>query len=95
MLSSLAFVPEGEVEDLFNVLAAEVFQYYEDDTPENIKLFVEYFHRTYVGGSGMLPRYEIARWNAYEAALSKWLKTSNSSEGWHYKLGTFGQSKNF
>ena len=82
MILALAFVPEGEVAEAFDLLAVEAPQYLEP--------IVDYFENTYVTGRpapgrrrAVPPRYQPTLWNHYLSALNKSHKTNNCLEGWH------------
>ena len=78
MLPSLAFVPEHEVVDCFNLLIH----------PESARDVAIYFENTYTGKkvadqTRRIPQYPIRIWNMYQRISMKLAKTNNSVEGWH------------
>lgn len=85
MISSLAYVPTDDVAKFFKMLKREA--------PADLALVFTYFEENYVIGiprrgrrNEVQPRYPIATWNQYEAALVGSHKTNNCSEGWHNRF---------
>lgn len=85
MVLALAFVPEDDVAETFDLLAAQA--------PEEVEPILDYFQNTYVTGRprrgrrrAVPPRYVPKLWNHYLTALNKSHKTNNCSEGWHNRF---------
>ena len=86
---ALAYVPVDDVDEVFEMLNAEV--------PDEVLPVFEYFNENYIegrvvrargrGGRRTIPpRYPINIWNQHEAALAGYHKTNNVSEGWHNRF---------
>ena len=80
MLPSLAFVPEQDVVDCFNILMA--------DFPESALGVATYFEDNYIGkilpnNSRRIPPFPIRIWNMYERVRQQLPRTNNVVEGWH------------
>lgn len=75
MLTALAFVPEGDVPEAFDLIA--------QDMPSDMDEFAEYFERNWVGGPAQPPRFPIPLWNQYDAIQARLPRTTNLVEGWH------------
>ena len=85
MMLALAFVPQDEVANAFELLAAEA--------PEDLQPVLDYFENTYVSGRpargrrrAVPPRYIPQLWNHHLSALNKSHRTNNCSEGWHNRF---------
>ena len=80
MLPSLAFVPENEVTDCFNLLM--------QNFPESAINVATYFETNYIGKkladqTRRTPIYPIRIWNMYGRMNVRLSRTNNSVEGWH------------
>ena len=80
MLPSLAFVPEMDVIDSFNLLM--------QDFPESVMNIGKYFEDNYIGkrlpkGSRRIPMFPISLWNMYSRVSNHQARTNNHVEGWH------------
>ena len=80
MLPSLAFVPENEVTDCFNLLM--------QNFPESAINVATYFETNYIGKkladqTRRTPIYPIRIWNMYGRMNLRLSRTNNSVEGWH------------
>ena len=82
MLPSLAFVPEMDVIDSFNLLM--------QDFPESAMNIGKYFEDNYIGkrlpnGSRRIPNSNvpIRLWNMYSRVSNHQARTNNHVEGWH------------
>ena len=80
MLPSLAFVPEMEVVDCFNLLM--------QDFPENAFNLAKYFEDNYIGkklpnGTRRIPLFPIRLLNVFARVQDQQARTNNSVEGWH------------
>ena len=80
MLPSLAFVPEHEVVDCYNILMI--------DFPASALNVARYFEETYIGKqlpdqSRRIPLFPIRIWNMHERVRSQLARTNNAVEGWH------------
>ena len=85
MLPSLAFVPEIDVKDCFNILM--------QDFPENAISVANYFENNYTGrklpnGSRRAPLYPIRLWNMFTRVGNNQARTNNYVEGWHNAFQT-------
>ena len=85
MLPSLAFVPEIDVIDCFNILM--------QDFPENAISVANYFENNYIGrklpnGSRRAPLYPIRLWNMFTRVGNNQARTNNYVEGWHNAFQT-------
>jgi len=85
MMLSLAFVPEEEVAQNFDLLY--------DEIPDDLVGVATYFEENYVSGRrgrgrrrAVPARYHLSKWNCYEAAIQNKHRTNNISEGWHNKF---------
>ncbi|MCP3664483.1 MAG: transposase [Gammaproteobacteria bacterium] len=82
-LPALAFVPDGDIE--------EVFQTLEDDNhfPDELEEVISYFEATYIGkpfgraGRRKVPLFPTETWNQYQRTLDGLSRTNNAVEGWH------------
>ena len=79
MLTSLAFVPEMEVVDCFNLLM--------QDFPKNAFNLAKYFEDNYIGkkltnGTRRIPLFPIRLWNVFARVQDQQARTNNSVEGW-------------
>lgn len=96
LIMSLPFVPEHDFMDVFfNIL---------DDCPIDLKTFIKYFIKTYVGKINTNKTkidyskalFNIKMWNVYEEVMGNIPRTNNSVESWHSKftkiLGTCSSS---
>ena len=70
MLPSLAFVPEMDVIDSFNLLM--------QDFPED-----NYIGKRLPNGSRRIPMFPIILWNMYSRVSNHQARTNNHVEGWH------------
>ena len=80
MLPCLAFVPEIDVIDCFNILIEEY--------THSALSVAKYFEDTYIGKrlpdhSRRLPLYPIRMWNMHTRVINRMARTNNSVEGWH------------
>ncbi|KAI6656654.1 hypothetical protein LOD99_11261 [Oopsacas minuta] len=80
MLPCLAFVPEIDVIDCFNILMHEY--------PQSGKTVAKYFEDNYIGkqlpnGSRRTPPFPIRVWNMHQRVMDRIPRTNNSVEGWH------------
>ena len=80
MLPCLAFVPEIDVIDCFNILIEEY--------PHSALSVAKYFEDTYIGKrlpdhSRRLPPYPIRMWNMHTRVINRMARTNNSVEVWH------------
>ena len=85
MLPSLAFVPEIDVIDCFNILM--------QNFPENAQSVANYFENNYIGrklpnGSRRAPIYPIRLWNMFTRVCNHQARTNNYVEGWHNAFQT-------
>ncbi|XP_018496402.1 uncharacterized protein LOC108864722 [Galendromus occidentalis] len=75
----MAFVPVGDVHEMFGFLLASDF------VRENIEVltkFIDYFEGTWIGRERHPPIMKHKWWN-YAVAMSSMRRTSNDIEGWH------------
>lgn len=83
-LAALAFLPIDKVKSSYDSVVMEMFA---DETETAVDDFLLYFQKNYVGinvGPRVKrPRFEIIKWNQYEAVVNNLPKTNNSLEGWH------------
>ena len=80
MLPSLAFVPENEVCDCFNILMGEF--------PQAAIELAEYFETNYLGRrlpdqTRRISPFPMRYWNMHTRVLNHSARTNNSVEGWH------------
>ena len=80
MLASLAFVPETDVIDSFNILMAEF--------PQSASNIAKYFENYYIGknipdNTRRIPTFPIRLWNMHTRILNNMPHTNNCVEGWH------------
>ena len=80
MLPSLAFVPEQDVMDCFNILMANF--------PESALGVATYFEDNYIGkrlpnNSRRITPFPIRIWNMYERVRQQLPRTNNVVEGWN------------
>ena len=96
-LAALAFVPEEDVIECFNVLLDSDF------FRENEQLLcplIDYIEDQWIGrptrsATGRRsPRVPISLWNCYEASIDDLPKTNNSIEGWHRSFSSLMASSN-
>ena len=88
-IPALAFVPEADVMDAFDILADHISEIHER-MPE----LLSYFEHTYIRGRRRAGRVAthgpsviaMQRWNQNQAAADGIARTTNSVEGWHYGL---------
>ena len=87
---SLAFVPAAEVQEVYEEVVEPMFSKFtsDDECPEEIKSYLLYLEKTYVGlygqnGRRKNPTYQIKIWNKFQTTLDGCLQTSNASENWH------------
>ena len=85
MIPSLAFVPEEDVVDCYNILMT--------DFPESALNVAVYFEETYIGkrlpdNSRRIPPFPIRMWNMFERVREKLSRTNNAVEGWHNALNS-------
>ena len=85
MLASLAFVPEMDVIDSFNILL--------QDFPESAmnigKCFEEYYlGKKLLNGTRRNPVFPIRLWNMFSRVKTNQARTNNSIEGWHNAFQT-------
>lgn len=63
-ISSLAYVPEDEVQDVFFILQREVFEpapYFD----EKVQAVLTYFRKTYVGIGATRATFHVKKWNKF------------------------------
>ena len=80
MLASLAFVPETDVIDSFNILMAEF--------PQSASNIAKYFVNYSIGkklphNTRRIPTFPIRLWNMHTRILNNMPRTNNCVEGWH------------
>lgn len=82
MIPALAFVPQHDVINAFEIL--------QEHLPSEADPIIDYFEDVYVGrvrrnrrGS---PSFPISMWNMYDRVLEDLPRTNNSLEGWHNRL---------
>ena len=80
MLASLAFVPENDVIDSFNILMGEF--------PQSAFNVAKYFEDSYIGKrlpdhTRRTSPFPIRLWNMYTRMLNNMPRTNNCVEGWH------------
>ena len=80
MLPSLAFVPESQITQYFEILKEEL--------PTSAIEIVEYFESTYIGrllpnDERRTPPFPIRLWNLYTRVNLEVARTNNAVEGWH------------
>ena len=85
MLPSLAFVPEQDVVDCFNIIM--------QDFPASALNVATNFEDTYIGKrlpdqSRRVPQFPIRIWNMYERVQGELARTNNVVEGWHNAFQT-------
>ena len=85
MLPCLAFVPENDVIDSFNMIMEEY--------PQSAMGVAKYFENTYIGkklpnNSRRTPPFPIRVWNMYMRIINRQARTNNSVEGWHNAFGS-------
>ena len=92
-LVSLAFLPEEEIEEGFDIL--DGLRENNEHLRENEKLveLMSYFEDTYIGrpqrrGRRRAPRYHPSLWNVRGRTTAGLPRTNNSLEGWHCALQT-------
>lgn len=84
MLQALAYLPEKEVVEGFEVLQL--------NCESSFNAVLIYFHRTYIGNlkqnsrSIRDARYPINTWNLHERCKLRMARTNNNIESWHAKL---------
>lgn len=72
-------------------LVISEFERLQNDCPESINDFVDYFEDSYVGrlarnNRRRAPRFSIPSWSCYARLEQQLPRTNNSSEGWHRAL---------
>lgn len=85
MLPALAFVPEEDVVEAFELYASA------HDLPDIVQPVVDYFEDTFIGrplanSTRRSPRYPISMWNVHDRVTSELPRTNNNIEGWHTSL---------
>lgn len=80
MLPSLAFVPEIDVVESFNILISEF--------PQSALNVAKYFEDNYIGKllpdqTRRIPLFPIRIWNMFERVHGQLSRTNNAVEGWH------------
>lgn len=84
-LAALAFVPEVDVIDCFNIIMDSDFF---TENEATLSTVVDYFEDTWIGRltrnmSRRAPMFAISMWNCFNAVIDDLPKTNNSIEGWH------------
>ena len=85
MLPALAFVPQGDVVQYFELL--------EDMFPDEAEDVITYFEHTYIGtlrgnSQRRTPMFPIALWNVHNRTLAGEERTNNAQEGWHRRFAS-------
>ncbi|XP_042212508.1 uncharacterized protein LOC121875325 [Homarus americanus] len=79
MQPALAFIPQGEVIDAFEIL--------QETMPPEADPAIDYFEDTYIGRQcrhyRRTPRFPVSMWNVYDRVDEDLPRTNNSLEGWH------------
>lgn len=88
-LLALPFIPEPEIEDVFDDIVVHMPEV-ETDDEEKLSDLVSYVERTYVRGRrpGSLARFPPNIWCVYPMVLNKQQRTTNEVEGWHSRFQT-------
>jgi len=80
-LTALAFVPEADVIERFELLEQS------DSFPQEADAVLDYFEDYYIGrrrhGQRRTPMFPIPLWNVHESTLEGLPRTNNTIEGWH------------
>ena len=85
-LCALAFVPDTDVKNVFDILAAT---FPDEDRYNEI---LTYFLSTYIEGAlGRAPQFPIKCWNHFDSAGEQTPKTTNCCEGFHNALNAIFQ----
>lgn len=86
-LLSLSFIPKNDILKIYE----QIIYKYNDFNSENIKKFVEYFKKNFIGVYEKYhlleePKYQYEFWSNYEKVIHEIPRTINSLEAWHRGL---------
>lgn len=82
-LLNLAFLPTSDVKEVFHQISEDL-----SNLNYNLKDFLDYFQKTYIGLGIDAPVFKIEFWNCYERVLEGIPRTTNALEGWHRSLNS-------
>lgn len=86
-LLALPFIPEPDIEDVFDDIVDNMPEVATEDV-EKLTDLVNYVERTYIRGRrpGSLARFLPNIWCVYPLVLNKQQRTTNEVEGWHSRF---------
>ena len=83
MIAAMAFVPENDVDRVFNVLT-------NNNNDADIDVVLDYLEENYIGavrrGRYRRPRYTYAMWGVHDRVVDDLPHTKNAVEGWHNSI---------
>ena len=91
---ALAFVPPGDVIDAFDILSETKPDGLQEETIDQLNLFIDFFEHTYVRGRRLRGKgenygqlvFSIDLWNKHASSLDGIARSTNAVEGWHHGL---------
>lgn len=84
-LLALPFVPEGDIQNVFDDIVETMPETSSDDEEKLLDL-INYVERTYVRGRRGTARFPPNIWCVYPLVLNKYQRTTNEAEGWHSRF---------
>ena len=95
----LAFVPSGDIIDAFDILSETKPDGLQEETIDQLNLFIDFFEHTYVRGRRLRgrgenygqPVFSIDLWNKHASSLDGIARSTNAVEGWHHGLQSLYQ----
>ncbi len=84
MIAALAFVPENDVDRVYNILANN------NNVDAELDVILDYIEETYIGvmrrGRFRRPRFPYAMWGVHDRVIDDLPRTNNAVEGWHNRF---------